>query len=87
MWCDWQDIDYLATCGSPCVYSGLSWALLRVAESCKNIQMPNVLNTTDGTTKPEIREKNKFEITLLISDVCVALVLIWCSVVKLYVWN
>lgn len=86
VWCDLRDIDTLATCGSPCVYSGLSWTLLKSAESCKNMQIPDVLNTTDDVTIPEIQQ-DKFEITLLIAGICVALILIWCSVVVLYVWN
>jgi len=86
MWCDLRDIDTLATCGSPCVYSGLSWTLLKAADSCKNMQIPNVLNTTDGATMLEMQQ-NKYEITLLIAGICVALILIWCSVVGLYVWK
>ena len=86
MWCDLRDIDTLATCGSPCVYSGLSWTLLKAADSCKNMQIPKVLNTTDGATMLEMQQ-NKCEITLLIADICVALILIWCSVVGLYVWK
>jgi hypothetical protein len=50
------------------------------------MQIPNVLSTTDGATILE-RQQNKFEITLLIAGICVALILIWCSVVGLYVWN
>jgi len=84
--CDVRDIDTLATCGSPCVYSGLSWKLLKAVDSCKNMQIPNVLNTTDDVTISEIQQ-NKFEVTLLIAGICVALILIWCSVVGLYVWN
>jgi len=86
MWCDLHDIDTLATCGSPCVYSGLSWKLLNAADICKNIKIPNVLNTTDGATILEMQQ-NKFEITLLVAGICVALILIWRSVVGLYVWN
>ena len=86
MWCDLRDIDTLATCGSPCVYSGLSWTLLKAADSCKNVQIPYVLNTTDGATILEMQQ-NKFEITLLIAGICVALILIWCSVMGLYMWN
>ena len=86
MWCDLRDIDTLATCSSPCVYSGLSWKLLKAADNHKNMQIPNVLNTTDGATILEMQQ-NRFEMTLLIAGICVALILIWCSVVGLYVWN
>jgi hypothetical protein len=86
MWCDLRDIDTLETCGSPCVYSGLSWTLLKTADSCKNMQIPNALNAADDVTMPEIQQ-NKFDTTLLIATVCVALILIWCSVVGLYVRN
>lgn len=85
-WCDLRDIDTLTTCNSPCVYSGFSWTLLKAVDNCKNMQIPNVLNTTDDVTTPEIQQ-NTFEITLLIAGICVALILIWCSVVGLYVWN
>jgi hypothetical protein len=50
------------------------------------MQIPDVLNTTDDVTIPDIQQ-DKFEITLLIAGICVALILIWCSVVVLYVWN
>jgi hypothetical protein len=86
MWCDLHDIDTLATCGSPCVYCRLSWKLLKGADICKNMQIPNVLSTTDGATILEMQQ-NRFEITLLVAGICVALILIWCSVVGLYVWN
>lgn len=85
-WCDFNDLKTHATCGFPCRYSGLSWTILKVTDSCKGLKMPNVLNKTDEETIPEIKQ-NKFEMTLLVAGISVALILIWCSVVGLYIWN
>jgi hypothetical protein len=66
IWCDLRDID---TCSPPCVYSGLSWTHLKAADCCKNMQIPNVLNTTDGATILEMQQ-NKYEITLGSRHMC-----------------
>jgi hypothetical protein len=86
MWCELNDLDTLAKCGSPCVYSGLPWTVLRATDSCNHLQIPNFLNTTNDETIPEMKQNN-FEITLLIAGMSAALILIWCSIVGLYIWN
>jgi hypothetical protein len=85
-WCDLRHIDTNATCIMPFLYSGLSWTVLKPTESCDDLQILDVMSKSEKKTVSDMKD-NRIEIDLLIVGVSLSLVLIWCSVIGLYLWQ
>jgi hypothetical protein len=85
-WCDLRKLDTKAKCIKPFLYSGLSWTVLRSTESCKDLQILEASNKSEAKNSSEMRD-NGIRVTLLIAGISLSLILIWCSVIGLYLWQ
>jgi hypothetical protein len=85
-WCDLRELYTNATCTTPFLYSGLPWTVLKPTESCEDLDILDAISKSEEKTVTE-KKDNRIEVDLLIVGVSLSLVLIWCSVIGLYLWQ
>jgi hypothetical protein len=95
-WCELRELYTNATCTMPFLFSGLPWTVLKPTEICQDLAILDSMSSSEETAvtdkkdnRIEVTNKkdNRIEVNLLIVGVSLSLVLIWCSVIGLYLWQ